>query len=46
MKKNTKYWGPIVELDMGNIPNLAKCYKVKAPKEMRLNPKIRWRNLP
>jgi len=22
---------PIAELDMGNIPNLAKCYKVKAP---------------
>jgi hypothetical protein len=22
---------PIVELDMGSIPNLAKCYKVGAP---------------
>jgi hypothetical protein len=24
---------PIAKLDMGNIPNLAKCYKVGAPRK-------------
>jgi hypothetical protein len=24
---------PVVELDMGSVPNLAKCYKVEAPKK-------------
>jgi hypothetical protein len=24
---------PIAKLDMGNIPNLVECYKVKAPKK-------------